>query len=35
MLSHKRIGEYRWYITIGAPCKSAHNRRKAQQGESK
>jgi hypothetical protein len=35
MLNHRRIGEYRWYITIGAPCKSAHNRRKAQQGESK
>ena len=34
MLNHRRIGEYRWYITIGAPCKSAHNRRKAQQGES-
>lgn len=34
MLNHRRIGEYRWYVTIGAPCKSAHNRRKAQQGES-
>lgn len=33
MLSHKRIGEYRWYITIGAPCRSTQ-RRKAQQGES-
>lgn len=35
MLSHRRIGEYRWYLTIGNPCTSAHNRRKAQQGESK
>ncbi len=35
MLSHRRIGEYRWYLTIGNPCKSAHNRRKAQQGERK
>lgn len=34
MLSHKRIGEYRWYITIGAPCRSTQ-RRKAQKGESK
>ena len=33
MLSHRRIGEYRWYITVGNPCKSAHQRRKAQQGE--
>lgn len=30
MLSHRRIGEYRWYLTIGSPCKSTHNRRKAQ-----
>lgn len=33
MLSHRRIGEYRWYLTIGNPCKSTQ-RRKAQQGES-
>jgi hypothetical protein len=32
MLNHRRIGQYRWYITIGAPCVP---RRKAQQGESK
>ena len=30
MLSHRRIGEYRWYITIGSPCVPAHQRRKAQ-----
>jgi hypothetical protein len=30
MLNHRRIGQYRWYITIGAPCVP---RRKAQQGE--
>lgn len=22
MLNHRRIGEFRWYITIGSPCKS-------------
>lgn len=26
MLNHRRIGEYRWYLTIGAP----YTRRKAQ-----
>ena len=35
MLNHRRIGEYRWYITIGAPCRNAHDRRKANQGETK
>ncbi len=35
MLNHRRIGEYRWYITIGAPCVSTKQRRKANQGESK
>ncbi len=29
MLNHRRIGEYRWYLTIGNPY-----RRKANQGES-
>jgi hypothetical protein len=33
MLSHRRIGEYRWYLTIGAPYTP---RRKAQpEGEMK
>lgn len=30
MLNHRRIGQYRWYITIGAPCVT---RRKAQREE--
>lgn len=34
MLNHRRIGEHRWYITVGNPCKSAHQRRKAKKGES-
>lgn len=29
MLNHRRIGAYRWYITIGSPWQ----RRKAQKGE--
>lgn len=31
MLSHRRMGEYRWYLTIGAPCKSSQQNRN--QGE--
>lgn len=29
MLNHRRIGQYRWYIIVGNPCKS----RKAKEGE--
>ncbi len=31
MLSHRRVGEYRWYLTIGAPCKSSQQSRKAKE----
>lgn len=33
MLSSRRIGEYRWYLTIGSPCMSTKQRREAKRGE--
>lgn len=31
MLSHRRVGEHRWYIAIGAPCMSSQQSRKAKE----